>query len=121
MKMCDIQEQMQLEGEKRFTADYVYLDGRRRPNGFPKRPVGRGLKHGGGIGKKMKLLRPYFVKKKGRNLCLCWRHLEWDFLCEGLHQWRKTNTDKPIADSPLPSPTPAIAPTCETHAPCGRI
>ena len=90
-KLKDIQAIMQEEGEKKFGPDYVYLDGKSRPQGFPKRPAKGREKHGGGIGKKMKLLMPYFVKRKGRNLCLCWRHLEWDFLCEALHLWRKTN------------------------------
>jgi hypothetical protein len=81
-----VQAVMQTEGEKRFGPDYVHVDGRSRPNGFPKKPKkGREL-HGGGIGKKMNLLRPYFVKNKGGDLCLCWRHLEWDFLCSAL--WR---------------------------------
>ena len=39
----------------------------------------------------MKLLKPWFVKTKGRNLCLCWRHLEWDFLCEALYNFRSHN------------------------------
>ena len=57
-KFKDIQKTMQDEGEKMFGPDYVYLDGKSRPKGFPKRPSNGREKHGGGIGKKMKLLMP---------------------------------------------------------------
>jgi hypothetical protein len=106
-KMPEIQEIMQSTGEERFGPDYQYLDGVSRPKGFPKRPVPGREKHGGGIGKKMKLLMPYFVKRKGRNLCLCWRHLEWEYLCEGLYLWRKANKQ-----SHRGAP-PAIGPSCK--------
>ena len=85
-KLSEVQAVMQMEGEKRFRPDFVYMDGRSRPNGFPKKPINGREVHGGGIGKKMQLLRPFYVKNKGRDLCLCWRHLEWDFLCSAL--WR---------------------------------
>ena len=89
-KMVDVQEIMQAEGEIRFPPEFVYVDGKAR-TGFPKRPKPGREKHGGGIGKTIGLLRPYFVKVKGRDLCLCWRHLEFDLLCEALYLWRQHN------------------------------
>ena len=60
---------MQVAGEAMFPPEFAYSDG--RPGTFPARPKhGRG-KHGGGIGKAMVLLKPYFVKRKGRRQCLC--------------------------------------------------
>ena len=106
MKMHEIQEVMQSTGEAKFGPDFVYLDGKTRV-GFPKRPKKGREKHGGGIGKKMKLLMPFFVKRKGRNLCLCWRHLEWEYLTEGLFLWRKANRQ-----SNRGAP-PAVGPTCK--------
>jgi hypothetical protein len=101
--MYSIQEIMQVEGEKRSPPEHVYADGKSRPKGFPARPKANKIKHGGGIGKKMKLLKPFFVKLKGRNLCLCWRHLEWDFLTDVLHQWRKANKESHRGQPPAVS------------------
>jgi hypothetical protein len=56
---------------------------------FPPRPaVKERCKKGGGIGKKVSLLKPFIVKAKGRDQCLCHWHLEWGLLCAALYQWR---------------------------------
>ncbi len=66
----------------------AYSDGIPRAS-FPPRPaVKERCKKGGGIDKKVSLLKPFNVKEKGRDQCLYHWHLEWDLLCAALYQWR---------------------------------
>ena len=39
----------------------------------------------------MSLLKPFFVKLKTRKQCLCHWHLQMEFLCAALHNWRVHN------------------------------
>ena len=54
---------------------------------YPRPAHGRERK-GGDIGKKMVLLRPFFVKAKSRLQCLFHWHLQMEFMWAALHSLR---------------------------------
>lgn len=82
-----IVEIMQTEGGKIFLPDHRYEDGEERKFNIAS-----------SHGKYIAVLRPFRVKQKGRDLCLCWRHLQWDLLAAGLYNWRKEVTTKKLAE-----------------------
>jgi hypothetical protein len=62
-----------------FELNLLYSrSGKARPC-FPSRPTKNRQRHGGGIGKQVALLKPFQVKKKGRDQCLCHWHLGTSF------------------------------------------
>ena len=104
-----VQEKIQAAAEARFNtvaysgANTLYSDKRPRPH-FPVRPKKERLKRGGGIGKMVQKLRPFQVKRKVRDVCLCHWHLEWELLCRGLQNWRVQNRHKGRQDQPALCP-----------------
>jgi hypothetical protein len=84
--LCEVQEKIQAAAEARLNTvahsgvNTLHSDKRPRPY-FPVRPKKERLERGGGIGKMLQKPRPFKVKRKGRGVCLCHWHLEWELRC----------------------------------------